>query len=115
SLIMAGVDRYAVEPTGQAGGIQLGEIAIELEEDVLGNILRVCQAAGETQRGDQDQPFVLAHHRIEGRQVSGAGSFEGGSFRRYVGRYRHGRDGQSRVSFHKIELPSREKRVCKID
>ena len=114
ALVVAGVDGDAVEPTGEAGGIEFGEIAVELEEDVLGDVLCVGEAAGEAERGDQDEAFVLAHEAVEGGEVAGAGGFEGGASRRHIGGNRHGCDRQGFGSFRKVKLRVRENRVCKI-
>jgi hypothetical protein len=66
-LVLRDVDSDAVEVGGDEGfAAEAGEGAIEAEEDVLGEIVEVLAAAGETQEGAEDHVLMVVYHLLEG-------------------------------------------------
>ena len=66
-FVLRDVDGDAVEVGGDEGfAAEAGEGAVEAEEDVLGEIVEVLAAAGETQEGAEDHVLMVAYHLLEG-------------------------------------------------
>ena len=65
-LVLGDVDGNAVEVSGDEGvATKTGQRAIEAEEDVLGEVIKVLAAAGEAQEGAKDHVLMVAYHLLE--------------------------------------------------
>jgi len=66
-LVLRDVDGDAVEIGGDEGvAAKAGEGAVEAEEDVLGKVVEMLAAAGESQEGAEDHVLMVVHHLLEG-------------------------------------------------
>jgi len=66
-LVLGDVDGDAVEVGGDEGfTAKAGKGAVEAEEDVLGEVVEVLAAAGETQKSAEDHVLMVVHHLLEG-------------------------------------------------
>jgi hypothetical protein len=66
-LILSDVDGDAVEIGGDESiAAKVGKGAVETEEDVLGEIVKVLAAAGEAQKGAEDHLLMVAYDLLEG-------------------------------------------------
>jgi hypothetical protein len=66
-LVLGDVDGDAVEVGGDEGiAAKAGKGTVEAEEDVLGEVVEVFAAAGETQEGAEDHVLMVAYHLLEG-------------------------------------------------
>ena len=66
-LVLRDVDGDAVEIGGDEGiAAKAGQSTIEAEEDVLGEVVEVLAAAGESQKGAEDHVLMVVYHLLEG-------------------------------------------------
>lgn len=66
-LVLGDVDGDAVEVGGEEGfATKVGESSVEAEEDLLGKVIEVFPAAGETQEGSEDRGLMVVDHLLEG-------------------------------------------------
>jgi hypothetical protein len=66
-LVLRDVDGDSVEVGGNEGfAAKAGKGAVEAEEDVLGEVVEVFAAAGETQKGAEDHGLMVADQLLEG-------------------------------------------------
>jgi hypothetical protein len=71
SAVQCGVDRDAVDEGGKAGlPPEAMAAAVEVEEDLLGDILGLFAAAQHAQRQPEDPPLVAADEALEGDLVT---------------------------------------------
>ena len=73
SAVQYGVDRDAVDEGGEAGlPPEAMAAAVEIQEDLLGDILGLFAAAQHAQRQPEDPPLVAADETSEGDLVTSA-------------------------------------------
>jgi hypothetical protein len=66
-LVLGDVDGDAIEVGGDEGfAAEAGQGAIEAEKDILGEVVKVLAAAGETQEGAKDHVLMVVYHLLEG-------------------------------------------------
>lgn len=66
-LVLGDVDGDSVEVGGEEGlATKVGEGSVEAKKDLLGKVVEVLPAAGETQEGPEDHGLMVADHLLEG-------------------------------------------------